>query len=79
MNKLKMAKRLAKEGRNHLYYVSELQEKEYDLPDGTPEDRIDSMLMELVFKDLEEHKKTCPGCAVTEPDAIRRIRDRVGL
>ena len=59
------AVKLSKEGKNHLAYVETLKEQEvWEIPDGTPEEKQDEEMMKAMFRELDEHKKTCEGCTL---------------
>ncbi len=81
-SKQRDAAKLAKAGKGHLAYLEELDAKEYDIPDDTPERKIDQVLFQRLMADMEEHKKTCSGCTVGRLQQLReqmeeKVRDKV--
>lgn len=75
LSKMRRARKLASIGKMHLAYMATLDTKEYDIPDDTPEKKIDSILDEMILKDMGAHILTCPGC-LPAADLKAKLREK---
>lgn len=85
LDKLRRAREIQKAGKDHIAFLVSIKDKEFDVTgqDDWNEKQWDQATHLVILKEIEEHKKVCPGCSrdliETARSEAARLKSKAGL